>query len=73
MHPDGHIEYFPLKNGGKGILAVKSRSIDVTEEPTDIYRGQKKKLEEAGFENIEMKSIEKFEKDHALIVADFSP
>ena len=61
-----------LKNEGKAILAIKSRSIDVTKEPREIYQGQKEKLEGAGFENIEMRSIEKFEKDHALIIAQFS-
>ncbi|TLY01269.1 MAG: fibrillarin-like rRNA/tRNA 2'-O-methyltransferase [Thaumarchaeota archaeon] len=60
-----------LRTGGRLMLVVKSRSIDVVREPEEIFREERKKLEEAGFEVIQVVGLEPFEKDHAMILARF--
>ena len=60
-----------LRTGGSLMLVVKSRSIDVVREPEEIFREERKKLEEAGFEVIQVVGLEPFEKDHAMILARF--
>lgn len=56
-----------LKSGGYGMISVKSRSIDVTKEPEEVFREVEKELSEY-FEVVERISLEPYEKDHALIV-----
>ena len=57
-----------LKSGGWIVLAVKSRSIDVTKAPVRIYEKEMGKLKEGGFEIVESLELEPFEKDHAFVV-----
>ena len=56
-----------LKSSGYGMIAIKSRSIDVTKEPEEVFREVEKELSEY-FEVVERISLEPYEKDHALIV-----
>ncbi|MFA4701554.1 fibrillarin-like rRNA/tRNA 2'-O-methyltransferase [Pyrococcus kukulkanii] len=56
-----------LKRGGYGMIAVKSRSIDVTKEPEQVFREVERELGEY-FEVIERLNLEPYEKDHALFV-----
>jgi len=56
-----------LKSGGYGMISIKSRSIDVTKEPEEVFREVEKELSEY-FEVVERISLEPYEKDHALIV-----
>ena len=58
-----------LKPNGMLMLAVKSRSIDVTESPKKIVQVQIEKLQELGFEVLKTKMLDPFEKDHGFIVA----
>jgi fibrillarin-like pre-rRNA processing protein len=58
-----------LKSGGWAVMAVKSRSIDVTKAPQRIYEAEIEKLREGGFEIVESLELDPFEKDHALVVA----
>jgi len=60
-----------LRTGGSLMLVVKSRSIDVVREPEEIFREEREKLEEAGFEVTQVVGLEPFEKDHAMILARF--
>ena len=62
---------FEFLEKGYGIIAVKSRSIDVVKKPKEIYKKTIEKIEEAGGKVIEIKELEPFEKDHALIVCKF--
>ena len=55
-----------LKKGGYGLLAIKSRSIDVTKRPRDVYQEQRYILSEAGYEIVEMVNPEPFERDHVM-------
>ncbi len=58
-----------LKSGGKGVLAIKSQSIDVTKEPDEVFSNQLSELEgDFGLKIQECKSIDAFQKKHAVIV-----
>ena len=58
-----------LKPNGFLMLAIKSRSIDVTKSPNEIYKEEIEKLKRANFEIIDWKNLEPFEQAHAMIVA----
>ncbi|MEO2240596.1 MAG: fibrillarin-like rRNA/tRNA 2'-O-methyltransferase, partial [Euryarchaeota archaeon] len=60
-----------LKPGGVIIVAVKARSIDVTKEPEEVFREEERKLEERGFEILEVIDLEPYERDHVGIVAEY--
>lgn len=61
-------DYF-LKKAGWIMLAVKSQSIDVTKEPSEVYRHEVKVLESRGFQISEVVHLEPYDKAHAMIVA----
>ena len=61
-----------LKEKGWIMLSVKARSIDVKKNPKEIYASQEKILIEAGFEVSEVLELEPYEKDHAMIIAQWS-
>jgi fibrillarin-like pre-rRNA processing protein len=56
-----------LKKGGFGMIAVKSRSIDVLKEPKEIYKETKKTLEK-DFKILDFIELDPFEKDHGYFV-----
>ncbi len=58
-----------LKNGGRLLLVVKARSIDVVKDPKVVFREETGKLEAAGFRIISVIELSPFDKDHALILA----
>ena len=58
-----------LKSGGWAIMAIKSRSIDVTKTPRRVYEAEIEKLKKGGFDVVVSLELEPFEKDHALVVA----
>ncbi len=58
-----------LKPGGRLLLVVKARSIDVLENPAKLFKREAEKLKEAGFEVRQVIELSPFEKDHALIFA----
>ena len=60
-----------LRKGGDIMLSIKARSIDVKENPKNIYEDQIKILEEAGFIVKETIDLHPFEKDHAMVIASF--
>jgi len=60
-----------LKPNGYLLLAIKSRSIDVTKSPKKIYHEEIKKLKKAEFEIIDWKTLDPYERAHAFIVAKF--
>ena len=60
-----------LRKGGHIMLSIKARSIDVKENPKNIYEDQIKILEEAGFIVKETIDLHPFEKDHAMVIASF--
>jgi fibrillarin-like pre-rRNA processing protein len=58
-----------LKESGWAMLAVKAQSIDVTQEPSEIYEREMKVLESRGFRVEEVVHLEPYDKAHAMIVA----
>jgi len=58
-----------LKESGWMMLAVKAQSIDVTKEPSEVYRQEAKVLENRGFCIEEIVHLEPYDKAHAMIVA----
>ncbi|HME18133.1 MAG TPA: fibrillarin-like rRNA/tRNA 2'-O-methyltransferase [Nitrososphaerales archaeon] len=58
-----------LKGGGRLLLVVKARSIDVLDEPARVFKQEVKKIEAAGFKVMQVIELSPFEKDHALIYA----
>jgi fibrillarin-like pre-rRNA processing protein len=60
-----------LKKGGYAMLSIKSRSIDVSKEPAEIYRDQVRILEAGGFRVEEVVELDPYELDHALALASF--
>jgi fibrillarin-like pre-rRNA processing protein len=62
-----------LKLGGHIIYAIKSRSIDTAESPTEIYKEELIQLEKAGFEITDKLSISPFSADHLVVFAKYHP
>ena len=58
-----------LKKKGWVMLVLKSRSIDVAKDPSDIFDMEIEKLKESGFAVRETILLEPYEKDHALVIA----
>jgi fibrillarin-like pre-rRNA processing protein len=56
-----------LKPKGYGMIAVKSRSIDVTKEPSKMYKETREKFEKH-FEILDFVTLDPFEKDHGYFV-----
>jgi fibrillarin-like pre-rRNA processing protein len=60
---------FYLKKTGWIMLAIKAQSIDVTKEPSEVYRREIKVLESRGFIIEDVVHLEPYDKAHAMIVA----
>jgi fibrillarin-like pre-rRNA processing protein len=58
-----------LKNSGWVMLAVKAQSIDVTKEPSEVFRREVKVLESRGFNIADVIHLEPYDKAHVMIVA----
>jgi fibrillarin-like pre-rRNA processing protein len=58
-----------LKEHGWVMLAVKAQSIDVTKEPSEVYRSEVKVLEKRSFHVKEVVHLEPYDKAHAMILA----
>ena len=56
-----------LKSKGFAMLSIKSRSIDVTKPPREIYRKELEKLQ-GHFEILEKIELDPYENDHMLVV-----
>lgn len=56
-----------LKKGGFGLFCVKSRSIDITKKPKQIYQQVRQELEQH-MTIVDFRILEPYEKDHCLFV-----
>lgn len=56
-----------LPANGKFLMAVKARSVDVTKEPSTIFRQESQVLERRGYKVIETVRLDPFEMDHSMI------
>lgn len=61
-----------LRKEGSVMLAVKSQSIDVTREPSEVYKDEMKILKARCFRIEDVVNLEPFEKAHAMVVAKFA-
>ncbi len=59
-----------LKKGEKGMLVVKSRSIDVSSPPSEIYKKVEDGLISCGLNVLECVDIGRWQKDHAIILIE---
>ncbi|MDE1763026.1 MAG: fibrillarin-like rRNA/tRNA 2'-O-methyltransferase [Thaumarchaeota archaeon] len=59
-----------LKKDGYLVLVIKTRSIDVTKDPSEITRMESKKLQN-GFEIIQELNLAPYEKDHSMLIARY--
>ena len=55
------------KPGGYGLLCIKSRSIDVTKNPKQIYKEVRAKLEKS-LTIIDYRELDPFQKDHCIFI-----
>ncbi len=62
-----------LKDGGLAMIAIKARSIDSVEEPSKVYKQEIAVLESNGFVVLEKVDLEKYEQDHIMVLAKYSP
>lgn len=62
---------FFLKNGGYMFLAIKARSVDVTLEPSEVYKREIETLKNRGFEIVDVVHLEPFDRDHAMVLARY--
>jgi len=58
-----------LKEPGTVMIALKSRSVDVTMSPSAVFSQEKRTLVQRGFRIADTVRLEPYEKDHAMIVA----
>ena len=56
-----------LEKGGFGLLCVKSRSIDVTKKPKQVFAEVRQKLEKA-LTVVDYRELAPFEKDHCIYI-----
>jgi len=62
-----NMEYFSARYG---MIAIKARSEDVTAAPEKIFEKAKERLTERGLKILDVRSLEPFEKAHAMIVVE---
>ena len=53
-----------------GMLCIKARSEDVAAKPEEVFDMSKRRLQVRGFKVHEVRSLEPYEKDHVMIVAE---
>jgi fibrillarin-like pre-rRNA processing protein len=58
-----------LTDGGWMLLAIKAQSIDVTKEPSVVFKSEAAVLEARGFHIKEAVGLEPFDKAHTMVVA----
>ena len=63
-------DMYLVKNGWT-MFAVKARSIDVTMDPSAVFKQEQDVLEKRGFKVRQSVYLTPFEKDHAMLIAQF--
>uniref|UniRef100_A0A183CFS5 rRNA 2'-O-methyltransferase fibrillarin n=1 Tax=Globodera pallida TaxID=36090 RepID=A0A183CFS5_GLOPA len=60
-----------LKNNGHVVISIKANCVDSTAEPETVFAGEVNKLREEQFKPIEQVTLEPYERDHAVVVAEY--
>ena len=63
-------QYF-LKNEGHAVLAIKASCIDSTAAPEAVFQREVGKMKEAGFKPQEQLTLEPYERDHCVLIAEY--
>ncbi|MEM1563862.1 MAG: fibrillarin-like rRNA/tRNA 2'-O-methyltransferase [Candidatus Bathyarchaeia archaeon] len=58
-----------LKHEGYVMLAIKARSIDVTKEPSEVYKREIRVLCDRGFDVLQVINLEPYDVDHVMVLA----
>jgi len=58
-----------LKDNGWIMLAVKSQSIDVTKDPSEVYKEETNTLKKRGFQIEQIVNLEPYDRAHIMTVA----
>ena len=56
-----------LRPEGSALMAIKSRSVDVTMEPVDVYKQEIEVLRKRHFKLVQTVRLEPYDRDHALV------
>merc|ERR1712071_275337 len=64
--------YF-LKNGGHAVIAIKASCIDSTAPAEAVFRREVSKLQGEKFKPLEQLTLEPYERDHAVVIAEYRP
>lgn len=62
-----------LRNGGHAVMAIKASCIDSTAAPEAVFRREVTKLHEDNFRPLEQITLEPYERDHAVVIAEYRP
>jgi len=62
--------YF-LKNGGHLVISIKANCIDSTQEASIVFASEVEKLQKEGFTAREQITLEPYERDHCIVVAQY--
>lgn len=57
-----------LRKEGAFLMAVKARSVDVSMEPSAVFRQERQVLEKMGYNILQMVRLDPFEVDHCMIL-----
>ncbi|KAI6186222.1 hypothetical protein M3Y98_00109100 [Aphelenchoides besseyi] len=60
-----------LKNGGHVVISIKANCIDSTAEPEAVFAGEVEKLKKEQFAPREQCTLEPYERDHCVVVAQY--
>lgn len=61
-----------LKRKGLAMIALKARSIDVTKPPDQVFKEEIRILKGSGFKILQTLKLEPYDKDHAMVVGEWS-
>lgn len=62
-----------LKNGGHIVISIKANCIDSTMPASVVFANEVMKLREENIKPLEQLSLERYERDHALVVGVYRP
>ncbi|GAA5852888.1 hypothetical protein JCM9279_006215 [Rhodotorula babjevae] len=60
-----------LKNGGHAVISIKASCIDSTAPAEAVFAAEVKKLQSESFKPREQLTLEPYERDHAMLVAEY--
>jgi len=62
-----------LKAGGEVLIAIKASCVDSLAAPEEVFESQIEILEKDGFKPLKKVSLEPFQRNHAMVTAQFRP